>query len=125
MNDSPELILDGGSSIGEQLETQITRLVLSGTLRPGEQLPTVRAVAVGLAINPRIVEQAYDRLADAGMVSWDDGSGPRVVVLSNSPEDADLKRLCEDFLRQATERGHSLATVLHVIQICLEEELSS
>jgi hypothetical protein len=89
MNECPELVLDGGSSIGQQIEGQIRRLVLSGALRPGEELPTVRGVAVGLTVNPHVVEQ------------------------------------CEDFLQGAAERGYSFAAVLHTLQACCNEEVSS
>jgi GntR family transcriptional regulator len=123
MNESPELVLDGGAPIWQQIEGQIRRLVLSGALHPGEELPTVRAVAVGLAVNPRAVEQAYDRLERAGLVSRADGSAPRVTGPRGGPGDGDLKRLCEVFLREAAERGHSFAAVLHAIQACLEEEV--
>jgi GntR family transcriptional regulator len=125
MNESPELVLDGLAPIGQQIEGQIRQLVLNGALRPGEELPTVRAVAVGLAVNPHAVEQAYDRLERAGLVSRADGSGPRVAVPSGRLGDADLKRLCEVFLRAAARRGHSSAAVLHAFQACLREGVSS
>jgi GntR family transcriptional regulator len=118
MNESPELVLDGGTPISQQIEGQIRRLVRSGALRPGEELPTVRAVAVGLAVNPHAVEQAYDRLEQAGLVTRSDGSGPRVAGSSGGPVDADLKRMCEVFLREVAERGHSFAAVLHALQTC-------
>lgn len=125
MNESPELVLDGGAPIEQQIEGQIGRLVLGGALRPGEELPTVRAVAVGLAVNPHAVEQAYDRLERAGLVTTADGSGHRVAVPCEGPGDIDLKRLCEVFLREAGSRGHSFAAVLHALQTCLEEGVSS
>src|SRR5262249_2757563 len=100
------------------------QLILSGALRSGEQLPTVRALAVGLAVNPHAVEQAYDRLERAGLLTQADGSGPRVSVPAASPG-ADLKRLCEGLLREAAARGHAPAAVLAALQACLNEERSS
>jgi GntR family transcriptional regulator len=123
MNESPELVLHDGSPIWQQIEGQIRRFVLSGALRPGEELPTVRAVAVGLAVNPHAVEQAYDRLERAGLVTWADGSGPRVAAAPGGPSDADLKRLGEMILRWAAERGHSFAAVLHALEAYLEKEV--
>jgi GntR family transcriptional regulator len=123
MSESPELVLDGGNPIREQIESQIRRLVLNGALRPGEELPTVRAVAVGLAVSPRAVEQAYTRLAQESVVTWTDSSAPRVTRHSG-PEGDDLKHLCEEFLRQATKYSYSRAAILHAIQTCLPEELS-
>src|SRR5262249_56144036 len=96
-----------------------------GAVGAGEELPTVRAVAVGLAVNPHAVDQAYDRLERAGWVTRADGSGPRVAEPPGGPGEADLKRRCELFLREATERGHSFAAVLHALEACLNEEGSS
>jgi GntR family transcriptional regulator len=143
MNESPELVLDGGAPVCQQIEGQIRRLVQDGILHPGEELPTVRAVAVGLVVNPHAVEQAYDRLARAGWVTREDSSGPRVAGgpgASGEPgasatggsgratggrPDTDLKLLCANFLRQAAGRGHSLAAVFDALHACLEEESSS
>src|SRR5262245_47915329 len=113
MNESPELVLDGGDPIREQIESQIRRLVLSGALRPGEELPTVRAVAVGLGISPRAVEQAYKELAQESVITWADSGAPRVTVSCSGPEGANLKQLFERFLRQATGYGYSRAAILH------------
>jgi GntR family transcriptional regulator len=117
----PELVLDGGAPVWRQIEGQLRRLVLTGALLPGEELPTVRALAVALAVSPRAVERAYDRLERAGLLSRADASGPLVT----GPPDAELKRLCEGFLREAAERGHSLAAVWHALQACLQGEVSS
>src|SRR5262249_46527066 len=102
----------------------IRRLVLNGALRPGEELPTVRAVAVGLAISPRAVEQAYRRLAQECMVTWKDSSAPPVTLPDSRPEGDHLRQLGEAFLRQATRYGYSRAAILHAIQTCLPEESS-
>ena len=120
MNESPELVLDNGTSIPEQIESQIRRLALTGVLLPGEELPTVRAVAVGLAISPRAVEQAYSRLEQENVVTWANSSAPRVTVSRSGAERADLKRLCEGFLRQATVHGYSRAAIVHAIHTCLQ-----
>ena len=45
-----------------QIIEEIKRLVASGQLNPGDQLPTVRQLAVELAINPNTVAKAYDEL---------------------------------------------------------------
>jgi len=125
MNESPELVLDGGNPIREQIESQIRRLVLSGALRPGEELPTVRAVAVGLGISPRAVEQAYKQLAQESVITWADCSAPHVTLSCGGPEGASLTQLCERFLRQATGCGYSCAAILHAIQTCLQKDLPS
>src|SRR5215831_2879320 len=86
MNESPELVLDGGEPICQQIETQVRRFISIGHLRPGEELPTVRALAVGLAINPRTVAQAYARLEQMGLLASNELGGPRVAQsLSGKP----------------------------------------
>jgi GntR family transcriptional regulator len=123
MNTSPELVLDGGGPIGQQIESQIQRLVQDGILTPGEELPTVRAVAVGLAINPHAVEQAYDQLERAGWVTRADGSSPRVAAPPGGQDNTELKQQCEVLLRWAAENGYSFADVLHALQDCRQTEV--
>ena len=76
MNDSAELVLDGSGPIWRQIERQIRRLIVCGHLLPGDELPSVRALAVALAVSPRAVERAYDRLERAALVTRADGSAP-------------------------------------------------
>ena len=123
MKDSPELVLDGRGPMAQQIEEQIRWLVRSGGLRPGEELPTIRALAVGLAVNPHVIEEAYQRLERAGLLTGDDAGGPYVVGPSCVAEAAELKRLCRLFLQEAAERGHSVAAVLHALGACLLEEV--
>jgi GntR family transcriptional regulator len=123
MSDSPELVLDGAGPIWRQIAGQLRRLMRTGALRPGEELPTVRALAVGLAVNPHAVEQAYHRLERAGLLSRSDGSSPRVAAPANAAREVNLRHLCEVFLRRASERGHSFAAVLETLQACRTEEI--
>jgi GntR family transcriptional regulator len=120
MSESPELVLDGGDPVARQIEGQIRGLVLGGALRPGEELPTVRAVAVGLAVSPRAVESAYGELERAGWLTSADGDGPRVAPPPAETENRDLMELCEALLREAAGRGHSSAAVLHALAACLQ-----
>ena len=125
MNESPELVLDGGEPICQQIETQVRRFISSGHLRPGEELPTVRSLAVGLAINPRTVARAYGRLEQMGLLATTELGGPRVAQPLTASPNPDLKQLCERFLRNATRDGHSLAAVRHALEHCLQERMSS
>ncbi len=123
MSDSaePELVLDGSGPVPQQIEAQVRQLILSGALRPGDQLPTVRTLAVELTISPHAVEQAYNRLENEGFVDQREGSGPYVAVLPSQTVDSHLLLLCRDFLGRAAEGGYSVAQVLHALHICAEE----
>jgi GntR family transcriptional regulator len=77
MNDvyEPEMCLDGAGPIHRQIADQIRAHILLGGLKPGDQLPTIRAAAVELAINPRAVERAYTELEYEGFLTTEDGCG--------------------------------------------------
>jgi GntR family transcriptional regulator len=114
----PELAIDGGEPVPQQLEAQIRRQIVAGILRPGEELPTVRAVAVGLGVNPHLVEEAYKHLERDGYLIQGEGSGPRVAALPS--QENDLHTECREFLRRVLGQGHSSAEVLEALRACLE-----
>jgi GntR family transcriptional regulator len=122
----PELVLEGGAPFDRQIRDQIRRLVAAGVLHPGEQLPTVRAAAVGLAVNPRVVLRAYAELEREGVVRTEQGSGIFVAPPAPSPEAerrAALERLCLEFLARAAGRGFSPADVTRAIQALTDRRL--
>jgi GntR family transcriptional regulator len=75
----PELVLHGGAALGQQIRDQLRAQIEAGRLRPGEPLPTVRAVAVQLAVNPNAVDRAYADLLREGLLSAEDGTGTFVA----------------------------------------------
>ena len=73
-----------GVPIYRQIARQITMLVASGRLKPGAELPAIRALAEQLVINPNTVARAYKELEYAGVVTSRMGSGT-VVADKGSP----------------------------------------
>ena len=61
--------------IYEQVRDGLRRLMVSGIIQEGEQLPTVRAMATSLAINPNTIQRAYELLDAEGYVSSVPGKG--------------------------------------------------
>jgi GntR family transcriptional regulator len=59
---------DDGLPVYKQIFNQVKYLVASGVLRPGEELPPIRALASQLVINPNTVARAYRELEHAGIV---------------------------------------------------------
>ena len=116
----PEVVIEGGEPVDYQLETQIRGQIRAGILRPGEELPTVRAVSVALAIRPQAVEAAYQRLERDGLLTSGELSGPRVADSLKGTQTKNLEHLCVDFLRGTLAKGHSLADVSRVLHACLE-----
>ena len=63
------LDLRSGVPVYRQLIDQVLVAVASGTLGPGDQLPTVRQLAVDLSINPNTVVRAYKELEIRGFLA--------------------------------------------------------
>ena len=73
-----ELTKGRGFPIYLQIKEQIERRIASGTLAPGEALPSVRVLARTLVINPNTVVRAYRELEAAGLIESRHGEGTYV-----------------------------------------------
>jgi GntR family transcriptional regulator len=102
------------------VEVQLVRTIRSaigaGLLGPGDELPTVRQLAVDLRINPNAIERALTLLQRDGTVELRRGVG---VFVRASPGDVDrdvlyeeLSALEDSFLRASAELGFSLDDVI-------------
>ena len=58
-----------------QIKDGLRRMIISGALEPGEKLPSIRAMAVDLAINPNTIQRAYEALEREGYVYTIAGRG--------------------------------------------------
>lgn len=65
--------------IYEQVRDGLRHLVVTGAIAVGEKLPSVRAMAASLAINPNTIQRAYAALEEEGYVSTTPGKGAFVV----------------------------------------------
>ena len=65
--------------IYEQVQDGLRKLMVSGVLREGEKLPSVRALAGQLAINPNTIQRAYEALEREGYVYSIGGKGSFVA----------------------------------------------
>ena len=72
-----ELQITTGSDVPlyRQIVDRLRRAMLCGQLPPGSQLPSVRALAEQLVINPNTVVRAYQELARDGVVQSQQGRG--------------------------------------------------
>jgi GntR family transcriptional regulator len=98
----------------EQLTTQIVLGVASGDLKPGQRLPSTRALARRFGVHANTVSAAYRDLEERGWVESRKGSGVYVrEQTTDAPADpqSSLDQLISAFLRLARERGYSLTEV--------------
>lgn len=70
-----QISLRGGGPIYQQLKEEVIRLACEGVLAPDEQLPSVRALARELGINPNTVAKAYQELENEGVIYSMGGRG--------------------------------------------------
>ena len=95
----------------EQIMDNYRRLIVSGGISPGEQLPSVRELATQLAINPNTIQRAYRELESEGYIITLPGKGSFVTrgggrKPSETPlVSAGSVRLRADFCR-GIRRGH-------------------
>ena len=61
--------------IYEQIKDGLRKLIVTGALRPDEKLPSVRAMATDLAINPNTIQRAYGELESEGYIYSVPGKG--------------------------------------------------
>ena len=110
-----------GVPIYRQIKDQVRYGIASGLLSPGEQLPTVRALAVELSVNPNTVIKAYTELERQGILTTEQGSGTFVAplpIVELAPEDhaAKLRALCAEFLGQVAKYGFGPKDVWRTIR---------
>jgi GntR family transcriptional regulator len=112
--------LDGSTGVPPylQLVHQVRQSLLLGYLRAGDQLPTVKEVAVDLAINPNTVVKAYRQLEHEGLVAGRPGQGTFITGTLASPSAAASRALrvsLEQWFRDAAEAGLSDEAVIALI----------
>jgi GntR family transcriptional regulator len=103
----------------EQLTTQIVLGVISGDLKPGQRLPSTRALARRFDVHANTVSAAYRDLEERGWLESRKGSGVYVREQGrDAPLDSQsaLDQLIATFLRLARERGYSLNEIQRRVQ---------
>lgn len=77
-----------GSSVplSKQIDGQIRAQCLSGVLRPGDCLPSVRQLARELAVNVNTVFRVYERLASEGFIEMRQGDGTYVLPVAETAQ---------------------------------------
>ncbi|GAB4410385.1 MAG: hypothetical protein Kow00106_04240 [Anaerolineae bacterium] len=96
----------------QQIAESIRRAIISGALRPGDELPPVREMSAQWRCAPGTVQRAYQELAAAGLVVSRPGQGTRVTApLPSAPSSplrqAALVHRAESFLLSALAEGYT------------------
>ncbi len=111
--------------IYEQIVEQVRNRIHSGLLKPGDQLPTVRQLALDLRVNFNTIARAYRILDEAGMISTQQGRGTYILEMPG-PENgqrlrqATLDQLAEDAVRDALRLGYARDEIEEAIRRALK-----
>jgi GntR family transcriptional regulator len=125
--DSPEseafafrLDAHSGVPVYRQLIDQVQAAIASGALSVGVQLPTVRQVAVDLAINPNTVLRAYREMEIRGLLDTEQGTGTfisdRKIEYSKDERDRILAQLAGEFVSRAGAAGFTLKQLMKALR---------
>jgi GntR family transcriptional regulator len=91
----------GGVPIYVQLRDQILRALGEGRLDPGDQMPTMRELAVALRIDLNTARRAYDELEAMGAIRLERGRGSFVADPPAPPTNDQFDRALDEVARQA------------------------
>lgn len=119
MNVKPQdfsLDFRSGVPVYVQLVEQVLQHLSNGSLKPGEQLPTVRQMAAELRVNFNTIARAYRMLDEAGLISTQQGRGTYFVDQPAAEKTALLKKdalevQLERFFNLLDRQGYSPAEV--------------
>ena len=90
-----------GLPIYTQIVNQVQAQVVSGILKPGDQLPTVRALAEELRVNFNTIARAYRILDEARIISTQQGRGTYITEI---PPPNVSEKLRKETLEALTQR---------------------
>ncbi len=114
------LDLQSGVPVYRQIIDQVTGGIAAGALAAGDQLPTVRQVAVDLAINPNTVVRAYRELEIRGLLETQQGTGTFItqkkIQRGEVERQRQLNQLVSEFVGRAGANGFTVQDLLEQLR---------
>ena len=116
-----ELDFHSGLPIYTQIVNQIQSQLVNKVLKPGDQLPTVRALAQDLRVNFNTVARAYRILDEARIISTQQGRGTYITEIpppeiSEKLRHESLAALTQRFITEAFRLGFSEREVSQMVR---------
>jgi GntR family transcriptional regulator len=114
------LDLESGVPVYRQIIDQVMGGIAAGRLAGGDQLPTVRQLAVDLSINPNTVIRAYRELEIRGALETQQGTGTFIGHQKVQRDDAErqrrLNQLVGEFVARAGSAGFTVDEVIEHLE---------
>ncbi len=123
-----EIIISNSTSkpIYEQITSQIKQMIMTGELKSGESIPSMRSLAKSLHISVITVQKAYEDLQRDGFIETTVGRGSFVRADNKEFIQEEKQREIESCLQKAIElskeNGISLSKLIELLNIFYEEE---
>jgi len=116
-----QLDFHSGLPIYTQIVSQIQSQLANGILKPGDQLPTVRALALELRVNFNTVARAYRMLDEARIISTQQGRGTYITEIPPPEMNEKLRNealleLTDRFISEAVRLGFSEREVNQMVR---------
>ncbi|MFO7369830.1 MAG: GntR family transcriptional regulator [Bacteroidales bacterium] len=109
-----------GTPFYRQIIDQIRFGIASGKLEVGEQLPTVRSLAVELKVNLNTVAKAYKELEIQNILDTHQGSGTFInkseIGLTEKEKQTKIQDICREFMTIAFNYGFTIDELIHELQ---------
>jgi len=119
-----KLDLKSGVPFHRQIVDQIRYGIASDRLMPGEQLPTVRELAVHLSVNPNTIRKAYSELEILGILDTQQGTGTFVsnqqVEIGEAEKKRMLRQICDELVARGNQYGFTLKEIVTHMQRRIE-----
>jgi GntR family transcriptional regulator len=119
-----KLDLKSGVPFHRQIVDQIRYGIASDRLLPGEQLPTVRELAVHLQVNPNTIRKAYSELEILGILDTQQGTGTfvshRQVEIGEDEKERMLRQICDELVARGNQYGFTVKEIVTHMQRRLE-----
>jgi len=114
------LDLQSGVPVYRQIIDQVVGGIATGALAAGDQIPTVRQLAVDLAINPNTVIRAYRELEIRGVLETQQGTGTFISHRKPQRDDAERQRrltqLTGELAARAGSEGFTVEELIEQLQ---------
>ena len=109
-----------GVPLYRQIIDQVQAAISAGILAVGDQLPTVRQVAVDLVINPNTVSRAYREMEIRGTVDTQQGSGTFIadkkIEYTKVERERQLRQLVGEFVSRAGSAGFTVEQLVKALR---------
>lgn len=109
-----------------QIVTFVKRNIVSGKLKPGDKLPSIREMSAKFKVNPNTLQRAYQELERENLTYTQRGTGSFVseeIDIVNKLKREMAKESIEIFLKQMKDLGFTSKDIINIVKQELGEEI--